>query len=86
MPRSAIPDDWERRNIGRKTKRSQEWGGKSKIKNNMFINFFLNASGIVFTLFFFFFFILKYTIIYYMFEESYTKFLVILIYVLQCFS
>ena len=37
MPRSAIPDDWERRNIGRKTKRSQEWGGKSKIKNNMFI-------------------------------------------------
>ena len=28
MPRSAIPDDWERRNIGRKTKRSQEWGGE----------------------------------------------------------
>ena len=28
MPRSAIPDDWERRNIGRKTKRSQEWGEK----------------------------------------------------------
>ena len=24
MPTSAIPDDWERRNIGRKTKRSQE--------------------------------------------------------------
>ena len=72
MPRSAIPDDWERRNIGRKTKRSQEWGGgKSKIKNNMFINFFLNASGIVFTLFFFFFHIKVYNYILYVWRVVY---------------
>ena len=41
MPRSAIPDDWERRNIGRKTKRSQEWGGgKVKLKIICLLIFF----------------------------------------------